>query len=51
MLMKNILNYFALTLILLNILQNVVIHLFRYFVCNIMVHFYTTWQIKFPCVA
>ena len=35
--MESVLNYFASKMILLNILQNVAIYLFKYFVTHIMV--------------
>ena len=35
--MESVLNYFASKMILLNILQNVAIYLFKYFVAHIMV--------------
>ena len=53
--MKSFLNYFASKTVLLNILQNVVIHLLKYFVLCIETisqnDTYSTGRIKFPCVV
>ena len=50
-------NYFALKIILLNILQNLASYLFKHSVSHIIIisrndtFFHTTGQIKFPCEA
>ena len=51
--MKRFLNYFALKIILPNILQNFAIYSLNILFCKIMVipENDTTGQIKFPCVA